>query len=102
MVYYGLAAKAGKVVSGADAVEELIIKKKNYLIIIAQDSSSNTKEKFEKMAKEYKIPILIFGDIEHNSKIIGKKNKAIIALKDKNFSEEICRIINGGDTIGQN
>jgi ribosomal protein L7Ae-like RNA K-turn-binding protein len=61
-----------------------------------------TKEKFQKIAKENNIPIFVFGTIDDNSRAIGKKNKAIIAIKDKNFSEAICKIINGGEAIGQN
>lgn len=102
MVCYGLASKAGKIVCGADAVEEAMIKRKVFCVIIAEDASLKTKEKFLKLAKEYRLEIFVFGNIEQNSKAIGKKNKAIIAIKDKNFSEAICQIINGGDTIGQN
>lgn len=102
MVCYGLASKAGKIVCGADAVEEAITKKKIFVVIIAEDASLKTKEKFLKIAKEKNIQSFVFGDIEQNSKVIGKKNKAVIAIKDKNFSEAICQIIDGGDAIGQN
>lgn len=78
------------------------MKKKVFTIIIAEDGSLKTKEKFQKIAKENNIPIFVFGTIDDNSKAIGKKNKAIIAIKDKNFSEAICKIINGGEAIGQN
>lgn len=87
----GLATKAGKIVCGADATEEAIIKKKVFTIIIAEDSSLKTKEKFQKIANENHILVFIYGSIEENSRAIGKKNKAIIAIKDKNFSEAICR-----------
>lgn len=102
MVWCGLASKAGKIACGADCVEEAIIKKKVFTIIIAEDGSLKTKEKFQKIAKENNIPIFVFGTIDDNSRAIGKKNKAIIAIKDKNFSEAICKIINGGEAIGQN
>ncbi len=98
----GLATKAGKIVCGADAVIEAMVKRKIYLVIIAEDMSANNKEKFINMAKKYNIPIYEYGHIEENSRAIGKKNKAIIAVKDENFSKAICQIINGGDTIGQN
>ena len=94
MVYCGLAARAGKIVCGADAVKEVILSKKVFAVIIAEDSSLTTREN--------DIKCFVFGSIDENSKAIGKKNKAIIAVKDKNFSEAICRIINGGDAIGQN
>jgi len=87
----GLAARAGKIICGTDAVKEAILKKKVYIVILAEDSSLNTREKFLKLSEENKIAVFIYGKIDENSKAIGKKNKAVIALKDKNFSEAICR-----------
>jgi len=46
------------------------------------------------------IPIRVFSYIEKISKSIGKSNKAVIALKDSNFSKEILKIIDGGEVIG--
>lgn len=100
MDYCGLAAKAGKVVCGADAVEEAMMRKKVFVVLIAEDASAKTKEKFERSAEKANIPYYFYGNIDQNSKVIGKKNKAILAIKDKNFSNAICQIINGGDTIG--
>lgn len=102
MVYYGLASRASKIVCGADAVKESIMFKKVFAVIIAEDASLTTREKFLRYASENNVQAFVFGNIEENSKAIGKKNKAIIAIKDKNFSNAICRIINGGDAIGQN
>lgn len=96
MVYYGLASRAGKIVCGADAVKESIIFKKVFVVIIAEDASLTTREKFLRYASENNIQAFVFGNIDENSRAIGKKNKAIIALKDKNFSNAICQIINGG------
>ena len=102
MVYYGLASRAGKIVCGADAVKESIMLKKVFVVIIAEDASLTTREKFLRYASENKVQAFVFGSIDENSKAIGKKNQAIIAIKDKNFSKAVCRIINGGDAIGQN
>lgn len=101
MVCCGLAAKAGKVVCGADSVHEQILRKKIFIVIIAEDSSLNTKEKFLRLAEENGVKALVYGNIDKNSKAIGKKNKAIIGVVDKNFSEAIAGIISGGDAIGQ-
>lgn len=64
------------------------------------DASDRTKEKFEKLSKEYKIPIIILSKIENLSKAIGKSNKAIIGIEDVNLSNEIQKINNGGEIIG--
>ena len=47
----GLAMKAGKVVFGADSVEENILKRKVKLVIISEESSERTKKKFIEICK---------------------------------------------------
>lgn len=92
--------KAGKISFGADSVEENIVKKKVRLVILSEDSSERTKNKFIEICKKYNIPVIIDGDIETLSKTIGKSNKAIIGIKDINFAESIQKKYNGGDVIG--
>lgn len=58
------------------------------------------KDKFNKLAVQYNIPIIINGSIEELSKAIGKNNKAILGIEDINLSKEIERINNGGEVIG--
>ena len=77
-----------------------IKKKKVNLIIVAVNSSERTREKFLKLSEEYKIPIVIRGEIEELSKAIGKSNKAILGIEDINLSNEIQKINNGGEVIG--
>lgn len=71
----GLAMKAGKICFGADSVEENIIKQKVKLLIISEDSSERTKNKFIKLCEKYNIPVIIDGDIDTLSKAIGKTIK---------------------------
>lgn len=96
----GLSAKARKVSFGADSVEIEIKKKKVFLCIVAEDSSDRTKEKFEKLCEQYNVPIIILGNIDELSKIIGKSNKAILGIEDINLANEIQKINNGGEIIG--
>jgi len=67
---------------------------------VSNEASDRTKEKFENLCKEYKVPIIIDGNIEELSKAIGKVNKATFAIKDINLAREIERIYNGGEVIG--
>lgn len=90
----GLSAKAGKLSFGTEAVLEKIFKNKIKLIIIAKDMSEKSKEKIIKIAEQEKIPYYIFGTIFENSKAIGKVNKAIIGVEDKNFAEAIKSRLN--------
>ena len=96
----GLSAKAGKISFGADSVETQIRKRKINLVIIAENSSERTKDKFKKLSEENDIPYIIVGEIDELSKAIGKSNKAIIGIKDLNLSKEIQKINNGGEVIG--
>jgi ribosomal protein L7Ae-like RNA K-turn-binding protein len=82
----GLCAKAGKIVSGTDATLDSIKKKKVKLIIVASEASEKTKKEMKFISEKYNIPLIIFGNIEENSHVIGKKNRAIIAICD----ERIC------------
>lgn len=96
----GLSARARKVSFGADSVVQQIKKRKVKLMIVAEDSSERTKDKFKKLSEEYNIPIIIAGEIETLSKAIGKSNKAILGIEDINLSNEIQKINNGGEVIG--
>lgn len=96
----GLAARARKVSYGADSVEMQIKKRKVNLIIVADDASKRTKDKFNKIALQYDIPIIVTENIEALSKAIGKSNKAVLGIEDINLSKEIQKINNGGEAIG--
>ncbi len=96
----GLAARARKISFGADSVELQIKKRKVKLIIVAEDSSTRTKEKFIKLSEQFNIPIEIMGEIDELSKAIGKSNKAIIGIEDINLASEIQKINDGGEVIG--
>ena len=98
----GLSARARKISYGADSVEIQLKKKKVKLIIVAEDSSDRTKNKFIKLSNEYNVPIIILGKIDEISKTIGKSNKAIIGIEEENISKEIQKINNGGEVIGKN
>ncbi len=96
----GLSARARKISFGADSVEFEIKSKKINLIIVAKNASDRTKEKFIKLAEKYNIPVIIFSEIDELSKAIGKPNKAILGIQDKNIANEIEKINNGGEVIG--
>ncbi len=96
----GLATKAGKIVFGSEACKSAIEKKKIKLVIIAEDASENTKSNYKRICEKENVPIYEALTIEEISNAIGKNNKAIIGISDINFSNEISKIINGGEVIG--
>lgn len=96
----GLSMKAGKLVFGTESCLDMINKRKIKLIILAEDSSERTIDNFKKRCKENNIPVYIFGDKESISKSIGKNNKAVLGIREKNLAEAIKKILDGGDVIG--
>ncbi len=96
----GISMKAGKVTFGTDSTMDMISKRKVKLVIVAQDSSQRTIMHFKEKCYEYNIPFYTFGDKESLSKAIGKENKTVIGIKDKNLAEAIKKILDGGDVIG--
>ena len=97
----GLCARAGKIISGMDAVCDEIKRNKVKLLIVAADASQKTVSNVKYLAERKKIPMIVIGTIEENSKAIGKENRAIIGIKDKNISDGIKKIC-GGEAFGQN
>lgn len=95
----GLATRARKISFGADSVEDTIKKHKAKLVIVAQDSADRTKRNIIRVSEENNVPVRIYGTIETISKNIGKDNKAVICVNDINFSNEMLRIIDGGEAI---
>lgn len=96
----GLCTKAGAICFGSDATIDLITKRKLKLVIVANDASDRTKRNIEFICKNNNVKIYFYSEIEELSKAIGKKNKAVIGVKNENFAKQIEKIINGGEIIG--
>ena len=54
----GIAAKSGSVVSGEFSTEKAVKEGRAYLVIVAGDSSDNTKKMFSNMTDFYEVPIV--------------------------------------------
>lgn len=96
----GLATKAGKVAFGTESVIDTINKNKAKLVLVAEDSADRTKRNIIRKAEENNVLVRVYGNIENLSKSIGKENKAIVCIKDSNFSKEMLKVIDGGEVIG--
>ena len=97
-----LCSKAGKIVSGMDAVSDELRRNKIKLLIVAENTSKKTLDNIRYLADKKNIKIVVIGNIIDNSKAIGKENRAIIGIKDKNIADGIIKIIYGGEAFGEN
>ena len=89
----GLAARAGKVGSGAFVTEKLIKNGKARLVILSKDASDNTKKDFTDMCSWYKVPICIFSDRETLGNHIGKEARVVLAITDSGFADRISNLV---------
>ena len=83
-----LCQRAGKMTTG-EIVKELISKEKAHLVIIAENASDNTKKKIRNSCEYYNIPYVIRFTKEELSSAIGKYNRSVFAVTDKNFAEKL-------------
>jgi len=88
----GLCMKAGKLAYGTDMVEEKIKYNKVSLLIVAGDASEKTKENFKWIAVQNNLKIHFCSTIDELSSKVGKDNKAVFGIMDKNFAEKINKL----------
>lgn len=93
--FLGLATRAGKTASGEDTCERMIRKRAFKLVIIARDASENTKTKFSGLCTRTKTDYRIIGSKQMLGKYNGKGLTAICGVFDRNFSQQLIRIIDG-------
>jgi ribosomal protein L7Ae-like RNA K-turn-binding protein len=92
--YIGLATKAGKLLSGEFLTEKTVKEGKAKLVIVADDSSDNTKKMFTNMCTYYKVPIYFFGEKTELGHAIGKEFRASLVLTDKGLADMVEKQLN--------
>lgn len=85
----GIAAKAGKVVSGEFSTEKAVKTGKAHLVIVSEEASGNTKKQFSDMTAFYKVPCYFYGDKESLGRCIGKEFRASLAITDENLARAV-------------
>ena len=93
----GLATKAGKTVSGEFMTERKIKSGRAALVVVAGDSSDNTKKKFRDMCEFYKVPIYFYGDKDTLGHAMGKEFRASLAILDEGFAKGIRKHLETSD-----
>ncbi|MFE5319558.1 YlxQ family RNA-binding protein [Paenibacillus sp. NPDC056579] len=83
----GLAMRAGKVVTGEDAVVDSVRKGEAKLVIVAEDASVNTLKKVNDKCITYRVPLQQYGSREQLGASIGKETRVVIAVTDAGFAK---------------
>jgi ribosomal protein L7Ae-like RNA K-turn-binding protein len=103
--FLAISKKAGAIVEGYNKSEEAIKANKAKLIILANEASINTKDKFIRICLDNKI-VLLEGYSKYDlGKYIGKEEITVLTIIDIKFSERLITIYKekkndfGGDVI---
>jgi len=87
----GLAARAGKCVSGETSCEKAIRTGKARLVILNSKASLNTKKKFQDMCSYREIPLAYWNRDSDLGYYIGKTNRMVVVIIDERFSNMILK-----------
>lgn len=87
--FMGIIQKSGNLVCGYNNCIFEIRKDKCKLVIIAQDASDNTKDRFISICRSKNVPYIICGKKEELGLSIGKSPKSVMAIKNENMSKVV-------------
>lgn len=85
----GLAKRAGKAISGTEAVIAKIRGFEAYLVVISDDASEGTKKRITDKCMSYETDYFFYGNCDDNGKAIGASNCVAIAITDEGFAKSI-------------
>ena len=99
----GLAKRAGKAVSGEGAVKDSIRYGKSQLVIVAVDTSDNSKKSIINSCKYYGVPYYVAGTMDEIGHSLGNDYNSSVSITDRGFAESIKKYlhsnINGGELL---
>lgn len=87
--FLGLVKRSGNLLDGYNKCEEIIGKKRVYLVIFSNEISAKSKEKFTKKCEKLNIPCIDGFSKEELGFSIGKKEINIVGILDKNMAEKL-------------
>jgi predicted RNA-binding protein YlxR (DUF448 family)/ribosomal protein L7Ae-like RNA K-turn-binding protein len=104
----GLAAKKGSVISGGDACERALRGGSDGFLIVAEDASDNTKERFSRIVYGKGVERRIFGTCSELGKHTGKDERSVLIVTDQGIARGLALLMdgvageNGGGKFGKN
>lgn len=88
----GLAKRAGKVVSGEFSVDKAVKAFRAYLVIVAEDTSVNSKKHYQDMCTFYEVPLIYAGTKDDLGHAIGCEFRASVAILDEGLAKSIMKL----------
>lgn len=89
----GLGKKAGFAQGGEFLCEKAVKSGKSMLVLVAKDSSANTKKDFSDMCSFYKVPCYEFGTKDELGHSIGTEFRASVTVNDGGIAKKIINLV---------
>ena len=89
----GLAQNAGRVKSGGFLAEKAVRDGYAELILVAEDASDSTKDKYQKMCQYYEVTCRILADKELLGRFTGNEVRSVAAVCDRGFAKAMIKLI---------
>ena len=98
----GMANRAGRTASGEFSAERSVKAFRAQLVIVAEDASPNTKKLFRDKCAFYEVPYAEFSGKEELGRILGKHERASLAIEDAGFAAAILKLLGRTDIPDSN
>ena len=96
--YIGLAARAGRIASGAESVQHAVRSGKAKLMLLDTKASDNAKKSYRAMSENYGVPIIV---LDSPGAAAGKPAHICIAICDSGLAKAIIEKISTNNTGGK-
>lgn len=93
LMFLGLATRAGKTVSGDEACRAALQKGLVRLVVVADDASPGTKERFRRLAGTFGTRYRIHGTREGLGIFAGRPDRAIVGVTDEGFAARLAELM---------
>ncbi len=90
--FLGLTKRAGKLLEGYNKCEDAIKLNRVKLIILSDEVSQNTKDKFSNVCNRFEIHIIKNVNVEELSNSIGLSKIGVLGVTDWKMSEELIKL----------
>jgi len=100
--FLGLTKKAGKLIEGYNQCEDALSHGRGTLIILSEESSINTKDKFKRLASKNVIPLVEGVSNETLGKCLGRAEINVLCVSDKRMSNKLLSLWNENNENNEN
>lgn len=90
--FLSIVKKSGNLLQGYNKCEEALNKSQIYLIIISEDVSENTENKFKVKCEKFNIPLIKCYDEFTLGSVLGRESMKVLAIKDKNMANKLLNL----------